>query len=145
MSSSNFNVLRQLAVAADVPSFVRLASSKAFGALICKHPEDEFRRLQRQGYSALVFAALAKGLQLHNSTAASAAGSQDRRPAVSAPKELQGTMDGLGSLAVAATDVVVGCLMMWGEGSREANNMGQELLDSGVHAQAQDVAQPLPG
>lgn len=54
-------------------------------------------------------------------------------------------MDGLGSLAVAATDVVVGCLMMWGDGSREANNMGQELLNSGVHAQAawQDVAQPL--
>jgi hypothetical protein len=39
MSSSNFNVLRQLAVAADVPTFVRLASSKAFGALIGKHPE----------------------------------------------------------------------------------------------------------
>mgnify|MGYP001807508447 CR=1 FL=1 len=82
MSSSNFNVLRQLAVAADVPTFVRLASSKAFGALICKHPEDEFRRLQRQGYSALVFAALAKGLQLHISTAASAAGPQNRHPRV---------------------------------------------------------------
>jgi hypothetical protein len=54
-------------------------------------------------------------------------------------------MHWLESLAVAATNHIVNCSLQWGKGSREAKNMEQELLDSGMCAMWQDVALPLGG
>jgi hypothetical protein len=70
MYDGAFNALRQLAAAADVPTFLQLVSSKACAALIEKKPGKDFSRLHRQGYSPLVLAALSKGLQLYTAEAA---------------------------------------------------------------------------
>jgi hypothetical protein len=87
--------------------------------------------LQRQGYNALVLAALSKGLQLLNSAAAAWYSS----PGLPAQHmQLQQLKDSVTSLAIAATNIVVACSVQWGAGSPEATNMEQELLDSDANS-----------
>ena len=140
MSSDNLNGLRQLAAAADVPTFLHLVFSNACSSIIRKNPGNDFRKLHRQGYGALVLAALSKGLQLYN--AALAADQQDSSHG-SVSTELQQLVDWLKSLAVAAINNVVNCTLHWGEASPEAKNMEQELLDSGAHEKQHGVARPV--
>jgi hypothetical protein len=127
MSNDLFRVLRQLGAAADVTSFLQLANCKACATLIRNKPDsDDFRRLQRQGYSALVLAALSNGLQLYN---AAAAGRRDSSPGAAVLNLLLAWLDGF--TAVVITNVAA-CSDYWGEGSQQAKNMEQELLDSGA-------------
>lgn len=136
MSDNNCKGLRQLAAVADVPTFLHLVSSEACASLIRKKHGNDIRKLQREGYSALVLAALSKGLQLCNAAVATAvAAAQPGRPHC-ASKELQQLMYWLELLAVAAINNVDDCSLVSGESSHEARNMEQELLDSGVRMQS---------
>ena len=130
MANINLNDLRQSAVAGDVPTFLDLVSSETYKVLFKTKPGNQFRGLQRQGYNALVLAALSKGLQLLNSAAAAAWYSSPGLPAQH--MQLQQLKDSVTSLATAATNIVVACSVQWGAGSPE--NMEQELLDSGANS-----------
>lgn len=124
MSNDLFRVLRQLGVAADVTSFLQLVNCKACATLFRNKPDsDDFRRLQRQGYSALVLAALSRGLQLYN---AAAAGQRDSSPGAAA---LLAWLDGFTKVVITN---VAACSDYWGKGSQQAKNMEQELLNSGA-------------
>ena len=132
MSSDIINVLRAVGAAADLRSFLQLVNSKGCKAIFCSiENDDDFKRQQRHGYSALVLAALSRGLQLYNEAAATA-GQQDS--CSSAPSDdLAQLVDALCMAAMAVLTSTKRCSMHWGEGSREAKNMEQELLDSGAH------------
>jgi hypothetical protein len=134
MSNDLFRVLRQLGAAAAVTSFLNLANCKACATLIRNIPDsDDFRRLQRQGYSALVLAALSKGLQLYN--AATAAGQPDSSASVSVLEvQLRLLVGWLECFAAVVISNVGACSAYWGAGSRQVKDMEQELLDSGAHA-----------
>jgi hypothetical protein len=138
MPIDNLHHLRQAGAAADVPSFLRLVTNKACATLFSNnHNGDDFRRLQRQGYSAVVLAALSKGLQLYNNAAVASAlqgsftGSAFR---IDVSKDTQQLLDWVGFLALSSVQNVHSCAFYWGEGSQEVKNMEQELLESGVHA-----------
>jgi hypothetical protein len=128
MSNDLFRVLRQLGAAADVPSFLQLANCKACVDFIRNKPDsDDFRKLQRQGYSALVLAALSKGLQLFH--AATAAGQRGSSPDAALLNLFVSWLSCFASVVICNVDA---CSAYWGEGSQLAKDMEQELLDSGA-------------
>ena len=125
MSNDLFRVLRQLGAATDVPSFLQLANCKACVDFIRNKPDsDDFRKLQRQGYSALVLAALSKGLQLFH--AATAAGQRGR---CCLAQFVRVMAESFASVVICNVDA---CSAYWGEGAQQAKDMEQELLDSGA-------------
>jgi hypothetical protein len=136
MPSDKINILRAVGAASDLPSFVQLCNSKACEALFRSIEDgDDFERQRRRGYTALVLAALSRGLQLYNNAAAPALG-QGASPAAAAlfldRAQLVNKLCLLSMIVLTNTKL---CLMHWGEGSREAQKMEQELLDSGAHAE----------
>lgn len=135
MAYDNLNGLRQLAAAADVPTFLHLVSSDSCWFTTRKLSINEFEELQRRGYSALVLAALSKGLLLFN--AAVAAEQLDSPPSSVVSRDLQHLMFWLQCLAGATTSNMISSLLHGGEGSAQAKNMEQEVLDSGAHAKQQ--------
>jgi hypothetical protein len=133
MPSDSINVLRAVGAAADLPAFLQLVNSKACGDILRSiDDDDDFKRLQRQGYSALVLAALSKGLRLYSINAA-AARQHDRSPSSAVSQDLQQVVDWVGYLSMSVITILTRISVHWGEGSREAKNMEQELLDSGAH------------
>jgi hypothetical protein len=133
MPGDSINVLRAVGAAADLPSFLQLVTSRACGAIICSIEDgDDFNRQQRHGFSALVLAALSRGLQLYNS-AAETAGKQGSSPGAAQSHEPVRLVEMLSLLAMTVLTNTKRCLLHWGEGSQQAKNMEQELLDSGAH------------
>lgn len=114
-------------------AFLHQLSNKACALLIVNtYDSDDFRKLQRQGYSALVLAALSRGLQLYNAAAAAQQGSS---PTAVVSNDLQQLVEWLGLLAEAANRNESACAVNWGAASQQAKSMEQQLLDSGAHAQ----------
>jgi hypothetical protein len=134
MPIDNITVLRSVGDAADVSSFVDLVSSKACGTVLHSIKDGgDFARLQRQGYSALVLAALSKGLQLYTNAAAAAAGAGQQHSSTSSAvsKEQQQLVDWLGSLTMSVTKNFSRCSEHCGTASQQAKKMEQELVNSG--------------
>ena len=128
MSGDNLHSLQALGAAADVPTFLHLIKSYACVAVI-RHMKDsnERRQLQGQGYSALVLAALSKGLQLYNNAAA---GQLDSSPGAGVCQDLQQLVDCLGTFTLAVNSLLGSRLR---SGSPEATLKDHEVLDSGAH------------
>jgi hypothetical protein len=136
MPSDNMNVLRALGAAADLPSFLHLFNSIACETVFCSiEDSNDFARQQRHGYTALVLAALSRGLQLYNTAhdiAAATAGQGHNPPAAPLLQDLAQMVDKLCFLAITVLANSKRCLLLWGEGSQEAKNMEQEFLDFGL-------------
>lgn len=126
MLGDNLHGLQALGAAADVPTFLHLIKSYACVAVIRQMKDsNERRQLQGQGYSALVLAALSKGLQLYNN-----AGQLDSSPGAGVCQDLQQLVDCLGTFTLAVNSLLSSRLR---SGSPEATLMDHEVLDSGAH------------